>query len=316
MDSLLTRLRKAESIFLVSHLNPDGDAAASVLALKAGLEQLGKRAEGCLKDGMPSAFAFLLEKGEGLATEPPETPPDLCVILDASDSQRTGYPDWIRQMAKEGRLAYVDHHTQGDLAALAQAELRDPKASSTAELVFHLLLELGVRLTPGIATRLLTGIYTDTGGFMFPNTTPACMDAAAELLRRGGKLQLIVQKLELSKSLAELRLLGLALERAGKRRHSAFLVSLLTAEDFAHGTADNQGIVGQLNSMDETRATLLLSEEEEGQVRGSLRVPASSKLQVHRLARILGGGGHARAAGFTVPGHIRKEGERWRIVPE
>jgi len=200
--------------------------------------------------------------------------------------------------------------------SLAQAKLHRVDASSTSELVVELAQELGAKFSSDMATCLLTGLYTDTGGFQHSNTTPRCMDVAAELLRRGGKLQLIVRALEQSKSMASLRLLGLALERASQTNGKRCLVSVLAQDDFVRLSASDEelpGVVGELNNMPDGRITVFISEAAEGTIRVMLRVPGDSTVRVNRLARLLGGGGHAKAAGVSLSGHIVKKKNRFWI---
>jgi len=317
MESLIGKIRQSERIVLVSHVHPDGDAVGSLLGLTLALQQLGKKAEPYLRDGVASVFQFL-EGYEQISMAPLPNDASLCIVLDAAEASRTAYADTIRAYAKRGALAYIDHHPNADLADLTTTQIVDTTASSCAELVLHLIRALGVKITSSITTPILTGMYTDTGGFQFTNTTEETMQHAADLMRRGGRLNKIVQYISHQKSVAHLKLVGIALERLNVRWKGRAGVSVLTHEDMQEAGAldeDLTGVVNELNVLEGIDFILLLTEMQPGEVRGSLRTSDNSRFNVAQLARALGGGGHPRAAGFTTTGTLIAEGADWRIAP-
>ena len=317
MIELIKRIRSAKRIALISHLYPDGDAVGSLVGLTLSLRGLGKEVYPILYDGAPAIFHFLSEAEHILRVFPDPADLDLAIILDANDLSRTNFPEPLRTIAKRGDLAVVDHHPRGDLLRLCAANLHKTEASSTAELVYELISELDVKITPSIATALLTGIYTDTGGFQYQNTTTWTLDVASELMRRGGKLKTIVQEISNHKSVASLKLLGLALERMMITNGGRCTVSVLTHEDITKCGGSHEdivGIIGQLNVLPTVQICLLLIELEPGIIQGSLRTGENFKTNVSQLAKLLGGGGHPRASGFTLPGHIVQDSNgNWRI---
>jgi phosphoesterase RecJ-like protein len=313
MDELVTAIRAARQIVLVSHLNPDGDAVGSLLGLHLALLTLGKGVDSVLRDGVPAVFASYLKGADTVAQDLPEDY-ELCVLLDANGGVRTGFQETVDAYAKAGRLAVIDHHPMAGLGRLATAYVHDIEASSTSELLVDVVRALEVRITPELATCLLTGLYTDTGGFQFSNTTPKALEAAAELLRRGGKLQAITRAFDREKSIAGLRLIGLALERAFTVHD--ITVSVLAHADFERlGASDGEihGIIRQLQNIPGAQAALLLTEAEAGVVRGNLRSNDGSGFNVNILGRLLGGGGHAKASGFKLPGKLVEHEGRWQV---
>lgn len=323
MEAVSAAIQAAERCLIISHIHPDGDAVGSLVALSLGLQQLNKEVVPVLVDGVPQSFQYLLADLE-IQTELPAPPIDpsqtLCITVDLADSHRTGEKEKIRAYSDFGRLAMVDHHPAGDMCHLAQAIYQDIDTSSCAELIYHLLISLGVRLTPAISTALMTGMYTDTGGFQFENTSRQTLEVGAELMKRGARLNTIVDQTTHQKSIAHLRLTGLALERLSLRRHNQIAISYLNYADLeaVNGKSEDiEGIVNQLNVLPGSKLTILLVESKPGRIRGSIRSNTNSNnkiINVTPLARLLGGGGHARASGFTIGGAFQTTNKHWQIV--
>lgn len=315
MEKLLNLIQEATRIVLVAHLNPDGDAVGSLLGLTIALESLGKVVIPVLHDAVPELFVRIMPNTKQVNHTFPDTY-DLCILLDANSANRTGFVEEISQAASSNKLAVIDHHPQAELKKTASAYVHQVKASSTAEILLGVVQELQIKITSNLATCLLTGLYTDTGGFQHSNTNETSLEAAAELMRRGAKLQEITRAFDQGKSLAGLRLLGLALERAQTKRENYFTVAYLTKKDFSHLKADDSdlpGIISKLNNLPGNRFAMLLSQMQDGVVRGSIRSNDSFRYNVNKLARILGGGGHNKASGFSVPGRLVEVRGRVRI---
>lgn len=312
MNNLLPLIKESHRITVVSHVYPDGDALGSLLGLSHGLEQLGKEVFSVLRDPVPEVFSFL-PGSERVVTEIPEC--DLVIVVDVSDKARIDLVDLDRRP-----LILIDHHPKGDLYKVAQAIKQDEQASSAAEMVYSVLLDLQVKITPDIAVCLLTGIFTDTGGFQYANATSKALGIAAELMKRGAKLPYIAQQISNSKSVASLKLLGIALDRLTITMGGKCAVSVLTGKDMQECGAlaeDVAGIIGELNSLPQVECSVLLTEIEPGKIRGSLRTPEGKNTKVGTLAKLTGGGGHPRAAGFLIPGrlHFEESTKQWKILP-
>lgn len=317
MQELTTALHQAQRIVAIAHIRPDGDAAGSLIGLAQALKQLGKQVTPVLKDGVPPAFQYL-EGAETVVREFPDGTFDLCIVLDAPDSARTGYAELIRAYAQAGKLVLIDHHMKGDLLKRASYTLYDENASSTAELVFQLVQALGVKFTAGMSTALLTGMYTDTGGFQYGNTTNQTLNVAAELMRRGARLNRVVQNVARQRTVAGLKLLGIALSRLTLTPDKRGAVTILSLDDMAtcHATPEDAGgLVSALNVLPEVAYCLLLTELEPGIVRGTLRTADNHTFDVAKYASLFGGGGHPRAAGFVVNGHLVTTPTGWKIEP-
>ena len=315
MSEVSQRLSRANQVAVISHVHPDGDAVGSLSALTLALASLGKKVTPVLADAVPESFLFI---GVSTGTQLPGVEDvDLCVVLDAPDMSRTGRTEEIRAFAAAGKLVMIDHHPAGDLRKASLASIYNTEASSCAELLFDVIVDLGARITPEIATALLVGMYTDTGGFQQSNTTSRVLEQASELLKRGAKLQKIVHELHRHQSVAHLKLTGIALERIATFEKGMVTASYLTHEDLVGVGAvsdDCTGIIGELNVLPGSQWALLIIEETPGNLRGILRTAEDSNLPVNRLARLLGGGGHPRASGFSLPGRIAQTAEGWQLV--
>jgi len=309
-------LGQATSVLIIFHESPDGDGIASSLALAHVLWGQGKKVSLVCRDPVPAVFNFL-PKVDAITTDFIVADYDVICTVDCGDAKRTGFPERIRKFARtKKRLINIDHHLKNDLHKIANINLVDSRAAASAELVYEVIKGLGVRIDKRIATLLLTGLFTDTGGFQHSNTTPRVFKLAAELLARGGQLRKVSKNVASSKPLTALQLWGIALERLW-RTESGIVASLITQDDLRRVGAsadDIAGAVNILNSIPQTKLAILLQEEANGKIKASLRTEEAG-VNVAALAAYFGGGGHRKAAGFTVDGKLaRSSGGAWRIA--
>lgn len=298
-------LRDADTIWLGTHVDPDGDAIGSLLGLAHVLRALGKLVTVACQD-RPPRDARWLPGAAALVHHGPAGPDgaaapryDLAVALDAADAGRLGTlydAAWSAQPT-----LVIDHHVSntgfGDIDCIVATR------AATCEILVDVVAALGAPLSADAATCLLCGIVTDTLGFRTPSTTPDTLAAAGALMRAGADLTLVMRRAFLSRPLATLRLEGRALERM--EAHGPFVLSWLTLADFeALGAApeDGRGIVQTLATADEPVAVALLRERHDGLFDVSLR--ATGGVSLVAAAAALGGGGHALAAGGRTAGPL------------
>lgn len=292
-------IRTAHSILVACHVRPDGDALGSLLALGTGCESLGKSVAMVSVDGVPESYRFL--PGWHRIRTDPSGAFDLAVGVDADGSSRLGAAEAAVFAAPQ--IIDIDHHTGP--APFGGIHVVDPTAAATGELVLQLLDELGVLLTEEIAVALMTAILTDTGSFRFSNVSPATMAAAGRLVAAGARPGPIYEAVYERKPLAALKIAGRALDGIHAEKGGALVWTALSQADFrAAGATDEHtdGIVGQLQGAEGARVVILFREEPNGEVRASLR--ARGGPNVAEIARRFGGGGHAAAAGCTLPGPL------------
>lgn len=289
-------LRNASSVLIGTHLNPDGDALGSSLALAAYLDRQGFDVEVLCHHPAPRNLRFLPGVGR-VRQAPRDEKADLAIMVDLESKDRLGdVRDYILQTP---RLVVIDHHVPheepGDLRII------DVGASATALIIARLLMELGAEITPDMATNLLTGIVTDTGSFRFRNTTPEALSVSAVLLEKGADLARVNEEIFQRKPLASTLLLGHMLDTMRLESGNRVAVGVLTKGDFERAMAtdeDTEGFVNEMLSIDSVEIAAILREPKPGRIRCSLRSRAEH--DVATVAREFGGGGHRNAAGCTL----------------
>jgi phosphoesterase RecJ-like protein len=315
LEKLEKMILENESFLLIGHEKPDGDSVGSLLAFNMALTQLGKKVMMLLKDPVPAVYLFLEGNAE-IANSFPAKCPSIVILLDNGDLRRTGYFTELSKARKAGtKIINIDHHIRNDIWKIAEVNFVDESASSTCEILIGIIEALEVEISSSMATALLTGIHNDTGGFKHSNTSQKVLDVASTLLKRGARLKRISDNIASSHSVPMLKLWGMALNRL-KVTSSGISYSILTMQDILSAEASEEdvaGLVNLLNTVPESKMGMLLYETFDGKIRGSLRTE-SDKLDISILAHYLGGGGHKKAAGFTIEGKFEKLNNQWRIV--
>ena len=316
LDEAVEELRGADKLLLTTHENPDGDALGSLLAAHQILTALGKDSVMFMAaDEFPLPAEYRWLPLEDVVNAPPEDVGErLVVFLDCGNIDRMPV-DFLR---REGvRILNIDHHH--DNTRFGTVNLVDPSASCTAEILWRIAGELGVELTPGIAEALYVGLITDTGRFMYENTTPQSHRMAAELVEAGVATHDVYRRLYENLPLCRLELMARALGRVERYDGGALTVTHLSRRDFAEtGSAetDTEGIVDHLRAVEGTAVAALvrdlLAEERGGERKVSLRA-VDGRVDVSRIARGMGGGGHPQAAGFSTTLPVAEIVERLRV---
>jgi phosphoesterase RecJ-like protein len=304
---------RSQRILLISHRKPDGDTVGANLALKIVLEQLGKESVSACVDDIPKILRFLPKSNSFVADFNPEDF-DLIFFIDCGASYLCGFDKKYPQILDKNfkPTVNIDHHPSNNL--FGQINIVDPSASSTTEIVFKFLKKINIPINYQIATCLLAGIFTDTASYHNQNTTSDTFKISAELLRSGARLNKIVNNVSAPKPVDILKLWGKIISRlqVNKKYKIVFVfISQKDLEEFGASYDDIEGVANFLNTIPEVKATLVLTEQEE-QIKGSLRT-RDENVDVSELASFLGGGGHKKAAGFTIDGKLVLEEKRWRI---
>jgi bifunctional oligoribonuclease and PAP phosphatase NrnA len=299
-DALVT-LRDHDKFLLTTHERPDGDAIGSLAAMQQVLAALGKDAVAFLPaDEFPLPYEYRFIRLDGLVTEPPG---DLCervfVFLDCGNIDRTP----ANELKHEGgRILNIDHHH--DNTRFGTLNHVDPTASCTAEMVWDLMKGLGVRATQPIAEALYVGVVTDTGRFMYENTGSRAHEMAAELIADGIDVHAIYRRLYEGIPQGKLELLARGLTNVQRYDGGLLTLTHLTREDYQSTGADesySEGVVDHLRSVEGTAVAGLVRDllaDGDAKRKVSLRA-TDDRVDVSRIARAQGGGGHRRAAGFS-----------------
>lgn len=279
---------------IFTHTKSDGDAMGSASALFEAGVNLGKSVRWVSPDvKLPEGYRYLPHFDEFETVEKFDFARDgtLYVFLDCATETRgvSGYVD--------SNSLNIDHHEDNSLFALVNCV--DGKASSTCEMLFRVFTAGNWNITERIAESLYTGIFTDTGGFNFSNTSPETHRVIARLFELGVKPDVMNDRLSQNKSEADLRLWAKALSRT-KVFEKIFAVSMIYKEDFVDTGADTTGTEGlsqMFMSIRGIKFAVLATEYPDGRIRLSVRSRGGSPLGAGQFARQFGGGGHERAAG-------------------
>lgn len=306
-DAIVDVIRNHQAFLVITHENPDGDAIGSALALSLALRQLGKQAVAYNVHPMPNYLTWL-PGAELLADTADPAQFDALCVLDCGATKRVG-PHEATIMAHP-RIVNIDHHATND--GYGCANLVDSKASSTCELLFGVLRDLGVTITADIATNLYLGIYTDTMMFQNSASCPNAFRVCGDLMEAGADFLKVARKVYIESSAARLRMLGrvlatLRLDRDG--RIAGVYALRKDLEEFGLGPDDLEVFVEYPRSVIGAEVAYLLREEDDKHmVKGSLR--ASVDVDVSAVAAQLNGGGHKKAAGFKIEGSLEEIRER------
>ncbi|MGI8411337.1 MAG: DHH family phosphoesterase [Solirubrobacteraceae bacterium] len=304
-EQVLDELRRASKLVVVTHENPDGDALGSLIATQSILAALGKDcAMFMARSEFPLPHEYRSLPLAGLISEPP---PDIgertIVFLDCGNLERNPAEAFQRPGA---HLLNIDHHH--DNTHFGTVNMVAPQASCTAEIVWELMQGLEVAPTPLIAQALYIGLITDTGRFMYENTGPRAHLMAAALIEAGVDVHEIYRRIYEGVPYGKLALLARGLSNVKRYDDGRLTVAALTAEDFDQsGAAESysEGVIDHLRAVEGTAVAALVRDRiDTNRIEGaplrkvSLRA-SDERVDVSRIARTQGGGGHRQAAGFT-----------------
>lgn len=308
-------IQKANRILLVSDGSPDGDAVGTTLAFHRWLVREGKTVSTYCTALIPRNLQFLdyvkdiRHDGEVLFSEPH----DLVITFDAGSLRRCGIDQLLPKMPGEHTLIVFDHHATNERFGDINAVFTD--ACSTAEVVYRFFEEQHIPIDDRMATSLLTGIIYDTTSFSNSGTTSKGLEAAGHLFACGARQTDVLKYLVRNKSVEGLKLWGIALARLSYHAELDIVSTYFLTEDLPTKASEEavEGISNFLNAACGHADTMLvLRELPDGRIRGSCR---SIKRDISKVAQLLGGGGHRKAAGFTVQGRIQVQDGRAQIVP-
>src|SRR5918995_1107193 len=302
-DKVIAELREADRFLLTTHENPDGDALGSLLSMHWILEQLGKDSLMYLSPDefpLPWEYRNWTFDARLVGTPPDDVGERTIVFLDCGNIERMPV-DFLQ--ADGLHILNIDHHH--DNTRFGTVNLVCPVASCTAEIVWRLAKELAAEITPPIADALYTGLVTDTGRFMYENTTPEAHRMAAELIEAGVEPHQVYRRLYEDLPLRRLHLLQRALASVERHDDGTITIAHLTKGDYEETGAletDSEGVVDHMRAVEGTRVAGLvrglLGADREGMRKVSLRA-TDGTVDVSLIAHAFGGGGHPQAAGFS-----------------
>ena len=299
--AIAEQIARAETILLLTHVNPDGDALGSLLGMWHALTAMGKQVIPLASSALPSYCMWLpgiehvavFQRGMALP------PSDLVIMVDTASLARVGKVHEQHGEELAGRpLVIVDHHVTNVGEGLVN--LIVPSSASCAELVYRLLRAMGAPVSADAATCMFLGLTTDTQSFQTSSSNADSLRAAADMIEAGADQRAVVHHVYFSMPYSTLQLSGMALSQL---RRDGELIWTRVTQDMLRATAaeDEAGddVMRQVQRTEGGRVFALFKERHDGTVKISLRsVPG---INVALIAATWGGGGHMQAAGATLP---------------
>jgi phosphoesterase RecJ-like protein len=294
------RFESINSVAVVSHIRPDGDAIGSVLGLGTALMDAGKEVQFVLQDGASAPFRELANYKR--IRKEVALPVDLVVVVDCSDLERTG-----KALNDQAVDINIDHHpTNTDFASINCVV---ETSAATAQIITENLEYWGLTLTAPIAEALMAGILTDTIGFRTSNTAGATLRAASKLVEMGIDMPAIYNKVLLERSYESVKLWGRGIQNLQRKGRIAW--TTLEKEDRREASylgKDDSELTSLISTIKDIDIIMVFVTQDNGHVKVSWR--AKPGLDVSKTAVYFGGGGHAPAAGATIEGTLTEVIER------
>lgn len=297
IEKMNAKIENIKDIVIMGHLNPDGDAIGSGLALTLALEKKypEKRIDFILQDSIPNNIKFLRKIDKIKSNNQMKESYDLAIFVDSATLDRVGE---IGKIAEKIYKINIDHHISN--SKYGDLNIVNGDISSTSELLYGIIKEMKIELDKDIAEALYLGLINDTGNFSHSNVTENTFKVAADLVRLGANNNKIVTEFFKTKSYQRIKILGKALNEMKFNKEKKLVYFYLPysfLQEIKGAKDDTEGIVEEMLNLSESEVSLFLREDENGKIKGSMR--SKRDKDVNKIANIFGGGGHIKAAGFT-----------------
>lgn len=298
LEAVKARILENASFLVVPHEDPDGDTLGSATGLSQALKSLGKSVQIFLPKPPSPMYLWMADLYQEFAVDALEKikPHQVIIVVDCGSTQliKASAP-----LLKEGSVINIDHH--GDNGRYGQINWVDGSYASTTMMIYDLIRSLQVPLTSPIVVPLYAGLVTDTGNFAFSNTNSRVFEMAAQCASFGVTPYEIYSRLFESRPINSLKLLGLALSRieTNPQKNIGWIsVGKEMLKEAGALPSETDGIINYLRTIDSLQVALVFRENENGKIKVSLR--SKSGIDVNRIAKEFGGGGHPKAAGCTL----------------
>ena len=305
-SKLLNLIKKNRSFLIVGHINPEGDSIGSSLALALGLIKMGKKDVKVLsKDPVPEILKFL-PGSKMIKQKPPRKEVDVLIIVDCNTMARTGFEN-----LRAKKTAIIDHHIKPANAGESEfyrslsASVINPEAAAAAILVYKTLVGLKIPMDKKIATNLYTALQVDTGGFRYSNVTSESLEIASLLVEAGAKPWDVTKEIYESIPVKSMKLMAVALSTL-EIKHKIAWITITKGMFRKTGTSaeDCEDLVEIPRKMKDIEAAVFFRQDGAKSFKLSLR--SKGKVDVEKIAKSFGGGGHAAAAGCKINGSLRE----------
>ena len=292
VDPIRTIIQTTDQVTCLAHKDADADSLGSALGFAIALRSIGQRVRVVVPEPLPRLLEYL----PGFETVEVGGAPlgDTVFTFDCATLGRFG--ERRAEVEHASIVVNIDHHSSN--TAFGTINLVDAAASATGQVIHRLLRELGAPISPAVATNLYAALFTDTGGFRHENTTEELLRLAAALVAAGADPGWVALKSYKSRSLAQVRLEGLAVARMHSEMNGRLLWSEVTTgmlEETGADMQDAEGIIDALQSIATMQIAILFKQHTPD--RSKISVRTREPLDATEVCTPFGGGGHKRAAG-------------------
>lgn len=297
LDSIVEEIKKAESIVVLTHETPDGDAIGSSLAMYNALKQIGKNVDVIIPE-CPRNFNFLTGYNE-IKKEGKITNYDLAITVDCATIERLN--GWQDYFDRANATINIDHHTKNGM--FADYNYVNPASPACAQILIIVLEALNIKINKEIGECLLTGIITDTGGFKYQGVSSETFQFVAWLMQAGVNVSNVYKKALQIKTKSSFELEKIAMNRLEFLEDGKIAFTYITKQDEISVNAepgDHEGIVEKGRNVEGVEVSAFLRQIEDKTYKVSLR--ANDYVNVSDVAMVFGGGGHVKAAGCKING--------------
>lgn len=296
-------IKNKKSFLITAHVFPDGDSLGSVLALGTYLkEKLGKTVDMVQDGSVPPHYRFLPNQEQIKSKNQIAKKYDVVIVLECPDPKRMG--NVLDDLDKGYELLNIDHHQDNEM--YGTVNLLDLQAAAVGEVVYAIIQKIdGTKLSKEIATCLYTAILTDTGGFIYSNTTGRTLRISADLLDHGAEAWKIAKEVYHTKPLSLTQLMGKMMSSIATANHGKIAYGFVSKKMFQETgcePGDTEGFITPVRAVAGAEIAMLFQETNDGNVKLSIR--SSGKQDVAAMAKKLGGGGHKMAAGTMMEGDL------------
>lgn len=295
------QISAANSIGIISHINPDGDNIGSLIGLGEGLKKIGKKVRLLKSDEVPKYLAFLPKTEEIRELEKNEKF-DLLIVLDSGDFKRTGDVG-ERALKVSNGVLNIDHHISNTY--FGDVNIVFPNYCATAEILYDFLKYMEIEIDKDMATALYTGLVTDSGNFIYENVTSDTLRKAANLVDFGADRRYIYRMLYQMNKLEALLLQNEILSNTKLYYNNKLAISYVNYKLFEKYNCkkeDLEGLVNIYRDLECVEVSIFLVEEKFEEIKASMRSKEYVDLSV--IGKALGGGGHVHAAGALLKGNV------------
>ena len=302
LDNILEEIKKAETIVIMAHETPDGDAIGSCLAMRVALKQLGKNADVIIRE-VPKIFDFLPGREE-IKIDSDVERYDLAISLDCADFKRLVGNEYFE---KAKQTIVIDHHSSNKM--YGDINFVNPVAPACCQILIGMLQYFNINIDKELGTCILTGIITDTGGFRYSGVTPETFEFTAELLEKGVNVSDIYKRVLETKTKANFELMRRTIDRMEFLENGKVTFTYITNKDLEEvnaGIGDHEGLVEIGRDVEGVEVSVFIRQKDDDENTYKISMRSNDYVNVSDICMMFGGGGHEKAAGAITQGDVEQ----------